>query len=99
MAFVSSCALLALVVLHVGAVAAAWATRVSAGSRAEGFVRFAFISGMVAVGFCAWSSHQLDSGLGLPSGMTVVAMMLLAVVDLRRTHDPDHAHGQQTHSS
>lgn len=92
MAFISSCAVLALIALHVGAVAAAWATRVSAGSRAEGFVRLAFILGMVAVGCCAWYCRQADSGLGLPSGMTIVAMMLLAVVDFRRTHEPDQVH-------
>jgi hypothetical protein len=98
MAFISSCAVLALIALHIGAVAAAWGTRVSAGSRAEGFVRIAFLLGMVGVACCAWSCHQPDSGLGLPSGMTVVAMMLLAVVDLRRTHEPDHARSH-THSS
>jgi hypothetical protein len=97
MALISSCALLALIGLHIGAVAAAWATRVSAGSSAEGFVRLAFIVGMVGVGCCAWYCRQPDSGLGLPSGMTIVAMMLLAVVDLRRTHEPDQTH-RQTYS-
>ncbi|HEY4231869.1 MAG TPA: hypothetical protein VGM76_00445 [Lacipirellulaceae bacterium] len=98
MAFISSCAVLALIALHLIAVAAAWGTRVSAGSRAEGFVWLAFVLGMVAVGCCAWYCHQPDSGLGLPSGMTVVAMMLLAVVDFSRTHEPDHS-GGQTHLS
>jgi hypothetical protein len=98
MAFISSCAVLALIALHIGAVAAAWGTRVSAGSRAEGFVQLAFLLGMIGVGCCAWYCRQPDSGLGLASGTTVVAMMLLAIVDFRRTHDPDHTH-RQTHSS
>jgi len=42
MALVSSCAVLALVALHVGAVAAAWGTRVLAGSRVEGLMHLAF---------------------------------------------------------
>jgi cyclic lactone autoinducer peptide len=90
MAFFSSCAVLALVALHVGGVAAAWATRALAGSRAEGFTRCVFLLGMTAVGCCAWYYHQPESGFELPSGMTVVAMMLLAIVDLRRTHEPAH---------
>jgi hypothetical protein len=94
MTFISSCVLLALVALHIGAVAAAWGTRVSVGSSAERFVQLAFVLGMVGVGCCAWTCHQPDSGLGLPSGMTVVAMLLLAVVDLRRTHEPEHHHHQ-----
>jgi hypothetical protein len=90
MALVSSCAVLALVALHVGAVAAAWGTRVLAGSRVEGLMHFAFLLGMVAVGCCAWYYHEAESGIGLLSGTTVVAMMLLAIVDLRRTHEPAH---------
>ena len=41
MALFSGCAVLALVGLHVGALAAAWGTRVLAGSRAQGFMHFA----------------------------------------------------------
>jgi hypothetical protein len=90
MAFVSSCALLAFVALHVGAVAAAWGVRVLAGSRVEGLMHFAFLLGMFGVGCCAWYYHEAESGIGLLSGTTIVAMVILAIVDLRRTHEPAH---------
>lgn len=90
MALVSSCAVLALVLLHVGGVAAAWGTRVLAGSRVEGLMHLAFLLGMFGVGCCAWYYHEAESGIALLSGTTIVAMVILAIVDLRRTHEPAH---------
>jgi hypothetical protein len=43
---------------------------------------------MTAVGLAMIYCHQHELGLGLPSGATLIAMVLLAVVDCRRTHEP-----------
>jgi hypothetical protein len=42
---------------------------------------------MAAVGAAAWICRQHESGLWIPSGVTLVAMVLTAVVDFRRTHE------------
>jgi hypothetical protein len=82
--------LLALLGLHVGAIACAWATRVAIGSRAEGAIQLVFLGAMAAVGFTAWCSYRQVFGLGIPSGVTLIGMVLMAVTDFRRTHEPGH---------
>ena len=88
MAPLASPVLFAFIAFHLAALACAWATRLAIGSRVEGVVQLAFFAALAAVGFVTWSSHQLDPGLGIPSGATLVAMVLMAVSDFRRTHEP-----------
>jgi hypothetical protein len=83
--------LVGLVALHFAAVVTAWGTRVAAGSRAEGFLQLVFLASMAGVGLSAWYCHGHDLGLGIPSGLTLTAMVLTAVTDFRRTHEPAHA--------
>ena len=86
----SAFALFAFLVLHAGGVCCAWGTRVAAGSRAEVPMQFLFFATLGGVGFAAWYCRTADLGLGIPSGMTLIVMVLMAVTDLRRTHEPAH---------
>ena len=86
----------AFIAFHVAALALAWGTRLAIGSKAESVVQTTFLVALAIVGFVAWSSHRIEPGLGIPSGATLVAMVLVAVGDFRRTHDPAHGtHGHQ----
>jgi hypothetical protein len=76
--------------LHVGALAAAWCTRMAAGSRLEPLVQIAFFAAMAAVGGAAWVCRQQEVGLWIPSAVTLMVMVLTAVIDFRRTHEPLH---------
>ena len=58
-----------------------------AGSRVEGLMHLAFLLGMFGVGCCAWYYHEAESGIGLLSGTTIVAMVILAIVDLRLSNE------------
>ena len=91
MASLSTVALVSLLALHFGAVITAWATRIAAGSRAEGILQTLFLMTMASVGVCAWYCHSHDLGLQIPSGLTLTAMALTAVTDFRRTHEPVHS--------
>lgn len=82
--------LVGLLALHVTALAIAWATRVAAGSKVEGFLQLLFFVAMVGVGLSAWYGHGHNLGLGIPSGLTLTTMVLLAITDFRRTHEPAH---------
>ena len=79
------------IALHLGALAAAWGTRVAIGSRAEILLQLAFYASMAAVGMAALICHRLELGLWAPSVGTLIVMVLTAVVDFRRTHEPAHA--------
>jgi hypothetical protein len=83
-------AVAAYVVLHFGAIASAWGTRLAVGSRVESIMQLAFLVALAAIGFSTWFCHEHDLGLGIPSGMTLIAMVLMAVTDMRRTHEPHH---------
>lgn len=74
-------------ILHIGALIAAWGTRVAAGSRAEGLAQLACFTAMAAVGSVAWFVHSFESGLSVLSGVVLVVMVLTAVVDLSRPQD------------
>jgi hypothetical protein len=74
--------------LHLGAIACALGTRVSAGSRFELHFQCLFLPALAAVGTATWYCHSAELGIGIPSGLTLIAMVLLAVTDLRRTHEP-----------
>ncbi len=73
--------------LHISALVAAWGTRVAAGSRLEVPVQLACFLAMSAVGMAAWIGHHHESSLSILSGITLVAMVVTAVVDFRRTHE------------
>jgi hypothetical protein len=87
----STLAVMTLITVHIGAIAAALGTRMAAGSRAERFLQLLFLTTMAAVGLCTWgfSSHEL--GLGIPSGLLLTATVIVAVTDFRRTHEPVQA--------
>jgi hypothetical protein len=81
-------------ILHLGALASAWATRVAAGSRLEFPFQLSCFLAMTGVGAAGWTCHALEIGLWVPSGVTLVAMVLTAVIDFRRapdTHSPVHS--------
>jgi hypothetical protein len=84
----SLCTVIAWVALHVGAILIAWGTRVAIGSRAEVMLQLAFFAIMGAVGLAAAVCHALELGLWAPSVGTLILMVLTAVVDFRRTHEP-----------
>lgn len=76
------------VALHLGAIVCAIATRIAADSRFEAFFHFLFLPSLAAIGIATWLGHSEALGIGIPSGITFMAMILVAVVDCRRTHDP-----------
>ncbi len=74
--------------LHLGAIACACGTRVAAGSPCERSFQFLFLLALGAVGMATWYCRDATLGLGIPSGMTLIAMILVAVTDFRRAHEP-----------
>jgi hypothetical protein len=98
MASFSNLTLAGFVALHFGAVAVAWAARMAAGSRAEVLLQTVFFASMAGVGVCAWCCRGQELGLGIPSGLTLTAMVLTAVIDFRRTHETAPATRLSLHS-
>lgn len=84
-------------VLHFGGIACALGTRVAAGSRLESLFQWLLLPALGAVGVATWVCHSEDLGVSLFSGVTLVGMVLLAVTDLRRTHDPAAPHSLAIH--
>jgi hypothetical protein len=78
-----ACIFVGWTILHLGALAAAWGTRVAAGSRWDVPLQLACFSAMAAVGAAAWILRQFEMSLWIPSGVTLVGMVLTAVVDTR----------------
>ena len=74
--------------LHLGALACALATRVAAGGRYEALFQCLFLPALVAVGAATWYCHAAELDISIHSGSTLIAMVLLAVTDFRRTHEP-----------
>jgi hypothetical protein len=74
--------------LHLGAIACAFATRIAAGTRYEVVFHCLFLPALAAVGLATWYCHSAAIGIGIPSGSTLIAMVLLAVTDFHRTHEP-----------
>jgi hypothetical protein len=85
---ISTPALSAWILVHVGALTIAWGTRLATGSRFELLSQLGFFLAMACVGGVACCFSQLELGLSVPSGVTLVGMVLMAVVDLRPTHEP-----------
>jgi hypothetical protein len=77
-------------VIHSGAVLCAVATRLSAGSRAETAMHLLFFVSLAVVGVTAWYCQHLGFDLWVPSGVAMVVMVVTAVSDFRRTHEPLH---------
>ena len=85
---VPTAVVVSVIAIHLGAIACAWGTRLSAGSRAESAVHVLFFTALAVVGLTACICQHLDHGLWVPSGITLVAMVLTAVGDFRRTYEP-----------
>ena len=78
------------ILLHVAGLIAAWATRLSAGSRLEPAIQLAFFALLCSLSGVAWCSHQCELGLWIPTGFTMAAMLLTAVTDLRPASEPSN---------
>jgi hypothetical protein len=74
--------------LHLAGLAAAWATRLARGSRAEPMSQLAFFAIMGAIGLTACLCCRIELEFSVPSGVTLMAMVLTAVADFRPTHEP-----------
>ncbi len=72
------------VALHFAALAAAYGTRVAAGSRLEGFTQVVFYAAMLMMGLAIWACQQVHAGAWGLSSVTLIAMVLTAVVDFRK---------------
>jgi hypothetical protein len=83
--------------LHLGAIACACGTRVAVGSSCERPVQLLFLVALGAVGLATWYCRCASLGLGIPSGMTLIAMILVAVTDFRRPHESAHSRSGLIH--
>lgn len=77
------------ILLHVGGLALAWGTRIGSGARAEPFVQLAFMAAMAAIAATAMICHHQGSGITMPSGVTLVVMVVAAVSDIGRRPLPE----------
>lgn len=82
------------IVLHIAALAAAYGTRIAAGSCLEMLAQVVFFAAMSLVGAAVWICQQAEAGSWGLSAVTLVAMVLTAVVDFRRLGDPAHSVGR-----
>jgi hypothetical protein len=71
-------------VLHALALVSAWGTRVATGSRMESALQLAFLISMAAIGCAALVGQQIDIEIWPVSAVTLMGMVLMAVIDLRR---------------
>ena len=78
--------------LHIAGIFSGWATRLVTGSRLDMLLQVAFFVLLCGLSGVAWWSHQLEHGLWIPTGFTMVAMVLMAVTDL---HSSD-GHGKKS---
>jgi hypothetical protein len=70
--------------LHIAALAAAYGTRIAAGSRLEGLIQAVFYAAMLTMGVAVWACQQVHAGAWGLSAVTLIAMVLTAVVDFRK---------------
>ena len=75
------------IALHLAALAAAYGTRVAAGSRLENLAQFVCFGAMILVGGAIWLCQEAQAGSWGLSAATLMAMVLTAVVDFRKLHD------------
>jgi hypothetical protein len=78
-------------VLHALALALAWGTRVATGARIQFVMQLAFLLAMAAIGIAALIGQRIDIEIWPVSAVILMAMVLLAVIDLRRTGETAHA--------
>jgi hypothetical protein len=72
------------VALHIAALAAAYGTRVAAGSCLEGLTQVVFYAAMLMMALAIWACQQVHAGAWGLSAVTLIAMVLTAVVDFRK---------------
>jgi hypothetical protein len=89
--------ILGFLTLYFCAIGCAWGTRVAIGSRFELAFQFLFLLAMTIVGIATWLSRSEQIGLIVPSGMTLAAMVLLAIGDFRRPHELAHRESPAMH--
>jgi hypothetical protein len=77
-----------LIVVHALALAIAWGTRLANGSRLESLLQFGFLLAMLGVAACGLLCCQIELGFSIPSGVTLIVMVLAAVADFRPTQEP-----------
>ena len=87
-----TCEIAGFVAFHLFAISCALATRIASGTRYEVVFQFLFLPTLAAVGAAIWFGRSAELGIGIPSGVTLIAMVLLAVTDLRRTHEGTTSH-------
>ncbi len=78
------------IALHIAALIAAYITRVAAGSRHENLAQFVCFAAMAIIGVAVWVSQETHAGAWGLSAATLMGMVLTAVVDFRKLHDPHH---------
>jgi hypothetical protein len=80
--------IIALAILHAVGLIAAWATRLARSPRIEAISQVSFFAAMGGIGLSACFCCQIELGFSVPSGVTLMAMVLMAVADFRPTHEP-----------
>jgi hypothetical protein len=85
---VSLCAIALWLLLHLGALTLAWATRVATGSRLEPAMQAGFFATMAVLGIAAWVGRETDIEVWPASAVTLMGMVLTAVIDFRRVGEP-----------
>ena len=85
---ISICIVGGWIVLHFGALACAWATRLVDGSRLEIPLQVGFFAAMGGVGGTAWISRHFDLAIWMVSAVTLMGMVLTAVIDFSRLSEP-----------
>ncbi|HEX2475808.1 MAG TPA: hypothetical protein VHK01_13740 [Lacipirellulaceae bacterium] len=81
---------IAWVMLHALALASAWGTRVATGSRMESVLQLAFLAAMAIVGAAALVGRQIDIDVWPASAVTLMVMVIMAVIDVRRAGETAH---------
>ena len=84
---ISFSGLLGWIMLHALCLAAAWGTRVPTRPGIELLMQALFLAAMATVAGAAWVCHHFDQGPWMPSAVVLVAMVLVAVTDVRRTYE------------
>jgi hypothetical protein len=80
--------LAAFILFHVVSLFVAWGTRLADGSRIEGVCQLGFFATMFGIAMSACFCGHIELGFSVPSGVTLVAMVLMAVADFRPTQEP-----------
>ncbi len=71
------------IAVHAVALVTAWCTRVAVRPAIELAVQAGFLAAMAGVAGVAWVCHHNNVGLWMPSAVVLVAMVLVAVTDVR----------------